>query len=225
MSLYEKHRRTSMVENKGKNDSSDFSGKVANALEGLFESVALTRKQHFVENPTKRPTPQDVDSIVKGYSNQNAIIAGAANLIPGPWGMLVAVPELIAIIRNQIQMIYDLGVAHGKEANLNSNLLLGIFSTVVGEGVIGLVSVKGSKLLVKKASLQVIQKIIWWLGGNISQKLLKQFISKWLPIIGAGVMAVWARQSTISMGEKASKMLAMDIVVSEEEVSEAEIPS
>jgi len=214
-----------MTENRRENNPSDFSDKIANALEGIFESVALTRKQHFVENPTKRPNPQDIDSIIKGYSNQNALIAGAANLIPGPWGMLVTIPELVAIIRNQIQMVYDLGVAHGKEANLNANLLIGIFSTVLGGGAIGLVSVKGSQLLVKKASVKVVQKIVWWLGGNISQKLLKRFIAKWLPLAGAVAMAVWARQSTISMGEKASEMLAMNIVISDEEVSEDDIPS
>jgi uncharacterized protein (DUF697 family) len=214
-----------MTENKVKSDSADFSNKIANALEGVFESVALTRKQHFIENPTKRPTPQDIDSIVKGYSNQNALIAGATNLIPGPLGMLATVPELVAIIRNQIQMIYDLGVSHGKESSLNSTLLLGLFSTVLGEGAIGLVAIKGKQLLVKKASVQVIQKVVFWLGGTISQKLLKRFIAKWLPVVGAAAMAIWARQSTMSMGEKASKMLAMDIVNVEEGVSEDDIPS
>lgn len=211
-----------MTEN---NNTNDFATKFANALEGIFESVALTRRQHFVENPTNRPSPQDIDSIIKRYSNQNAVIAGAANLIPGPWGMLATVPELVAIIRNQIQMIYDLGVAQGQEASLSPNLLLGVFSTVLGEGAIGLVTVKGGQLLVKKASLQVIQKIIFWLGGNISQKLLKRFFAKWLPIGGAAAMAIWSRQSTMSMGEKASKMLAMNIVASEEKVSEYDIPS
>jgi uncharacterized protein (DUF697 family) len=214
-----------MTENKVKSDSDEFSNKIANALEGIFESVALTRKQHFIENPTKRPTPQDIDSIVKGYSNQNALIAGATNLIPGPLGMLATVPELVAIIRNQIQMIYDLGVSHGKESSLNSTLLLGLFSTVLGEGAIGLVAIKGKQLLVKKASVQVIQKVVFWLGGTISQKLLKRFIAKWLPVVGAAAMAIWARQSTMSMGEKASKMLAMDIVNVEEGVSEDDIPS
>lgn len=214
-----------MTANKAKSDVNDFSNKIADALEGVFESVALTRKQHFIENPTKRPTSQDIDSIVKIYSNQNALIAGATNLIPGPLGMLATLPELIAIIRNQIQMIYDLGVAHGKESNLNATLLLGLFSTVMGEGAIGLVTIKGKQLLVKKASVQVIQKVVFWLGGTISQKLLKQFIAKWLPLVGAAAMAIWARQSTINMGKKASEMLSMDIVTSEEGVSEDNIPS
>lgn len=214
-----------MATNKAESDANDFSNKIANALEGIFESVALTRKQHFIENPIKRPTPQDIDSIVKSYSNQNALIAGATNLIPGPLGMLATLPELVAIIRNQIQMIYDLGVAYGKESNLNATLLLALFSTVMGEGAIGLVAIKGKQLLVKKASVRVIQKVIFWLGGSISQKLLKRFIAKWLPVVGAAAMAIWARQSTIDMGKKASEMLAMDIVTSEETVSEDDIPS
>ena len=206
-------------------NSNDFTTQVANALEGMFEGVALTRKQHFIDNPTKRPSRQDLDKIVKGYANQNAVIAGAANLIPGPWGMLAVIPEMVAIIRNQIQMIYDLGVAHGKEANLSSELLLGVFSTVLGGGAIGLVTVKGSQLLIKRASLQVIQKIIFWLGGNISQKLLKRFVAKWLPIVGVAAMVLWSRQSTIEMGEKAAKLLAMTIVDSEEEIDIEDIPS
>jgi ABC-type Fe3+-siderophore transport system permease subunit len=205
-------------------NTNDFATQFANALEGIFESVALTRKQHFIQNPTKRPSQQDIDSIVKGYANQNAVIAGAANLIPGPWGMLATIPEMVAVIRNQIQMIYDLGVAHGKEANLSSDLLLGIFSTVLGGGAIGLVTVKGSQLLLKRASVQVLQKIIFWLGGSISQKLLRRFVAKWLPILGVAAMVLWSRQSTIEMGEKASKMLAMSIVNSDEEVNITDIP-
>ena len=182
-----------MVEDRNKDRFGDFSSKISSALEGIFESVDLTRRQHFIENPDKKPTQQDITSIIKSYSNQNALIAGSANLVPGPWGMLVTVPEVITIIRNQIQMIYDLGVAHGKESSLNASLLLGIFSTVLGGSTISLVSVKGGQLLVKKASVRVIQKIIWRLGGTISQKVLKRFISKWLPIVGAGAMAIMGK--------------------------------
>jgi hypothetical protein len=44
-------------------NNNDFATKFANALEGMFESVALTRKQHFIDNPAKRPSQQDIDSL------------------------------------------------------------------------------------------------------------------------------------------------------------------
>jgi len=184
--------------------------RIARALEDAFESVALTRRAHFERNP--RPTRSDVDGIIRSYANQNALVAGGANLVPGPWGALAIVPELTLILRNQIQMIYDLGVAHGKEAHLDSRFLLAVFATVVGGGAVGLLTVKGSQVLVKRASLRVLQRIIAWLGGRITQRVLRQFIAKWLPVVGAAAMAVWARQQTVGMGRKTAEIMALDVV-------------
>lgn len=188
-----------------------FTRKVSEYLEGAFESVQLTRRQHFAENPGKRPSRGDVDGIITSYANQNALVAGAANLVPGPWGALTILPEITLVIRNQIQMIYDLGVAHGKEAHLTSHTLLAIFSTTMGGGAISLAAVQGGKLLVKRASLRVIQQIIKWLGGKIAQRVLRGLIARWVPVIGAAAMAVWARQSTKKMGQDASALLAKEI--------------
>lgn len=181
--------------------------KISEYLEGAFDAVALTRRQHFEANPNARPPKADIDRIISRYANQNALVAGAANLVPGPWGALTIVPEITLILRNQIQMIYDLGVAHGKEAQLNARLLLAIFYTVTGGGAISLAAVKGGQLLIRRASLRVIQRIIVWLGGQITQRALKAFLAHWVPIVGAGAMALWARQSTVSMGRQASKLL------------------
>jgi uncharacterized protein (DUF697 family) len=187
------------------------SSKLASYLEGAFDSVALTRKQHFKE--ARRPNPDDIDSIITMYANQNALVAGAANLIPGPFGALAILPEITAIIRNQIQMVYDIGVAHGKDEHLDGNLLLVIFTTVTGGGAISLATVKGGQLIVRRASLQVIQKLVVWLGGKITQRALKALLSKWVPVVGAAAMALWARQTTVAMGQKAAEMFEKEVVI------------
>lgn len=187
--------------------------KIQYYLEGAFDSVATSRKQHYEANPGERPTKQDVDDLIHKCANTNALIAGAANLIPGPWGALAILPEITMVIRNQIRLIYDLGVAHGKESKLTAELLLGVFATVSGGGAISLATVRGGQLLVRRASLRVMQQIIEWLGGKIAQRILKAFVAKWFPVVGAAAMALWARQSTIQLGEKATKMLRREIVV------------
>lgn len=199
-----------------KEDEGKVARKLSEWLEGAFESVALTRKAHFQANPRERPAAHDIDAIIRGYSNQNFVIAGAANLVPGPLGMLAVLPELTLVIRNQIQMIYDLGVAHGKETQLNSRLLLAIFATVAGGGAIGLAAVHGGRLVVKRAALRVVQQIIVWLGGKITQRALRSLLAKWVPLVGAAAMALWARQSTDSMGREAVKLLKLDIVEDDE---------
>ncbi len=83
-------------------ERSVISRKLAQYLEGAFESVLLTRREHFAGGKSVRPSQGDIDGIIKSYANQNAVIAGAANLIPGPWGALTIVPEITLIIRNQI---------------------------------------------------------------------------------------------------------------------------
>lgn len=200
------------------------STQLASVLEGAFEHTALTRRQHFIDHPTQRPTAAQVEDVISRYANQNFLIAGAANLVPGPLGMLAVIPELTLIIRNQIQMIYDLGVAHGKEAHLTPTTLLGVFASVLGGGAISLASVQGGRLLIRRASLRVIQKIIQWLGGKITQRLLKQLIAKWLPIAGAVIIATWARQSTVELGRRASDLLKHDIQHSDDELREDELP-
>lgn len=192
--------------------------KIAEWLEGAFESVALTRRQHFLENPGKRPSQTDVAGIIKTAGNMNFAIAGAANLIPGPFGALAVVPELTFVIRNQIQMIYDLGVAHGKESQLSPKLLMAMFATVAGGGAIGFAAVRGGQVIVKRASLRVVQRIVAWLGGKIAQRALRALFAKWVPVLGAAAMALWARQSTIAMGRAAADLMGKEIVESDEEV-------
>lgn len=185
--------------------------KLSAFLENAFDSMALTRRNHYLHNPHERPTPADVDRIIASTANQNAIIAGACAMAPGPWGALTIVPEMIAVIRNQIQMVYDLGVAYGKEAHLNGPLLLAIFATATGGGAISLATVKGGQLVVKRASLRVLQRVIAWLGGKITQRALRAFLSRWVPFVGAAAMALWARQSTVAIGRKAADLLRREI--------------
>lgn len=63
------------------------------------------------------PTISSIESIIDKYSYLNASISGGAGLIPGPFGMAAAVPEIVSIIRNQIAMTADIARAYGyKEA-------------------------------------------------------------------------------------------------------------
>ena len=198
--------------------------KIATILEEAIDHTITSRKTYFEQHPDKRPSALDLDKIINTYATQNFVIAGASNLIPGPLGMLAALPELTLILRNQLQMIYDLSVAHGKQQDMNQYALLGIFASALGEGAVALASIEGRNLLIKRASLKVVQRLLQWLGTKISQKLLKHLLAKWVPIAGAVVMATWSRQSTIDLGQRAEKMLRYDITFSQDDFDEEDIP-
>jgi uncharacterized protein (DUF697 family) len=160
-----------------------------------------------------RPSVNEADAIVASYANQNGLIAGAANLVPGPLGTLAVLPELTLITRNQIQMVYDLGVAHGKEAQLTPEVLLAVVASAMDDGTAkSILAVQGGKLVIKQLSVKTFQKAILWIAKKTAQKVLKAIVAKYVPLLGAAAMALWARQATMSMGRKASALLASDIV-------------
>lgn len=190
--------------------------KLAEKMMGVFELVISDRSGYFAKNPDKIPDKKSVPSIINSYSVTNAAISGGASLIPGPWGMIAVIPEIAAVIRNQLAMIYDIGMAYGKSKVLNKELLAGILITAMGASAGSLLIMQGSKVLVKRVALRVFQSIIALLAGKITQQALKSTISKWLPIVGPAAMAVWSNYLTQQVGKKAIEILEKEIVLSEE---------
>lgn len=196
--------------------------KVTENLNDMFDQVIADRKKHYVENPREIPQRADVDDLINRWANTNALVAGAASLIPGPWGMLAAIPEIITVIRNQTKMIFDICIALGKHKHVSRELLVGILLSSMGSGGGSLIAVQGGKLLVRRASLRVMQKIIAMLGGKVTQQLLKSMVGKWLPVVGAAAMAAWARYTTKKLGEQACELLSNEIVDAGEAIDESD---
>ncbi len=201
--------KTNEIENKAQ---SQLSEKIFN----LFDSVIAEREKHFQEHPTK-PDITKVEDIISKYANYNFGISGGIGLIPGPLGMIAAVPEIAMIIRNQFAMIYDIGHAYGKAKVMNKELMAGIFLASLGTKGIGVLTMHGSKIFVKRASLRVFQKMVQVLGGKILQRAARAMITKWLPIVGAAAMAVWSRYTTKELGNYAIKILEREIIQKEDE--------
>ena len=194
--------------------------KLAEKMMGVFELVVSDRSGHFAKHPDKIPDKKSVPSIINSYSITNAAISGGASLVPGPWGMVAVIPEIAAVIRNQLAMIYDVGMAYGKSQVLTKELLAGILITAMGSSAGSLLIMQGSKVLVKRVALRAFQRIIVILAGKVTQQALKSAISKWLPGVGAAAMAIWSNYLTRQVGKKAIEIFEKEIVLSEEVVEE-----
>ena len=131
---------------------------------GLFESVMQERKVVHRSDPSL--AQQSADSIIGSYSNMNAVISGTVGLIPGPMGMLAVVPEILKIMHNQISMVYDIGASYGKETVITKEVLLGVVIGATGTGAASLLVMKGSTILVKRATLSTFQRVIAQLSGR-----------------------------------------------------------
>ncbi len=203
------------TEDKGKTEvKNTFQKKLAEKMMGIFELVVSDRSGYFAKNPDKIPDNKSVPSIINSYSAINAALSGGLNLVPGPWGMVAVIPEIVAVIRNQLAMIYDIGMAYEKNKVLNKELLAGVLISALGSGTGSLLVMKGSQVLVRRVALQTFQKVIAMLAGKITQQALKSAISKWLPGVGAVVMAVWSNILTQQVGKKAVEIFEKEITLS-----------
>jgi hypothetical protein len=186
---------------------------LADKLMGAFDFVLTGRSKYYSENPDKVPPTSAIPTIVNDYATKNMALSAGISLIPGPWGMAAAIPEVALLIRNQLAMIYDIGAAHGKSKVLNKELLAGVFLTAMGVGAGGLLVMQGGKVLVRRVALRVFQRVVMLLAGKVTQQLLKSIVSKWVPIIGAAAMGAWANYSTRQIGRKAAEILAKPIEI------------
>lgn len=211
------------VEDESKEVANTLQNKLAEKMMGVFELVVSDRSGHFAKHPDKIPDKKSVPSIINSYSITNAAISGGASLVPGPWGMVAVIPEIATVIRNQLAMIYDVGMAYGKGKVLTKELLAGVLITAVGASAGSLLVMHGSKVLVRRVALRAFQKIIVILAGRITQQALKSAISKWLPGVGAAAMAVWSNYFTRQVGKKAVEIFEKEIVLSEEVIDEVPV--
>lgn len=189
-------------------------------IQEVLYSTVQGRKEAYEKGTVKAINRANIFELIAKTSNTNAAISGAVGMIPGPWGMAAAVPEIVLIIKNQMRMIYDIGMAQGKSTkDMTPELILGVFVSSTGSAAVGVLSMQGSKILVKRSSLRVIQKVIAILGGRVTQQVAKSAVAKWIPIAGAVAMAAWSKISTKKLGDKALEIFSKEIVYEGEEIN------
>lgn len=102
-------------------------------------------------------------------------------------------------------------MALGKDDVLSRELLLGMTMSATGAGTIGLLTMHGCKVLVRRTSLRVFQRFVSLFAGKVTQQLVKSMIAKWLPFLGAGAMAAWTRYTTVAVGRRARDLLSLPV--------------
>lgn len=182
-------------------------------LQNAISSVIVSKQADWEKGGV--PTISSIESIIDKYSYLNASISGGAGLIPGPFGMAAAVPEIVSIIRNQIAMTADIARAYGYKEPPKEIIIEALFAAS-GNIATGLIVIQGQKLIVKRASLSVLQKLIQILGGKITQQALKSMAAKWIPLAGATAMAAWSKYSTNKIGKKVKELFSKEIAFDED---------
>ena len=112
--------------------SKKMEAQITEKLESAFESVVNQKNEFYQSNPEKIPEIGSVGKLISSAALTNSAVSGGASLIPGPYGMLAVIPEIILVTRNQISLIYDIAAAHGKKDLMTKELAAMVFVSALG---------------------------------------------------------------------------------------------
>ncbi|MDD2382903.1 MAG: TerB family tellurite resistance protein [Sulfurospirillaceae bacterium] len=196
--------------------------KLSQGLSDAVEKVSNERETYYKNH--SNPSKNEISQIIQSYGNKNAVISGGAGMIPGPWGMAASIPEIVAVIKNQMSMIYDVAKAHGHQ-KVEKELIIAVLFGAVGNAATSLIVVHGQKIMVKKVGARALQNIIKILGGKVTQQMAKSMAAKWVPFAGAIAMATWSKYSTHQIGNKAIEVFSRSIEFENDEMLEVSAPN
>ena len=176
----------------------ELGSKIAEAIRNLVSEVPASNEL-TVTNPKTR-----AEHLAEAAAWKSAVIAGSLAIVPGPIGILTIIPALGEIWRIQRQLVSDIAACYGQSATLTPTVMMYCLfrhgsATVFKETVVQL----GGRLLVKEASLRVVQRIIEKVSINITQRVIGQFISRWLPLLGSAAIGAYTYHDTKKVGANA----------------------
>lgn len=171
-------------------------GALAEKLAGAFALVIEQKAAYYQEHPGCQHAVADLESLIQSVARTNAGISAGSNLVPGPWGMLAVVPEVILVTRNQIGLVYDIAMAYDRKDLLDQKNLGKLMALGLGAD--------SNEL----STEDLFEKCIAQIGSMLAQRLLKSALSKWLPVVGAAAMATSSHLMTRQIGLHAKEYLA-----------------
>jgi uncharacterized protein (DUF697 family) len=187
------------------------SSAVDKLTEGLMDLVMWvpTSTEVVVDDPHARSL-----ALLHKAAKKSAGISGTAALVPGPLGMLTLIPDLLAIWSVQAQLVADIAAIHGKTGTLSKEQMIWcMFKHSMAHFGSDLVVQAGERFIVRKQTVQFIQKIIGKLGVKIAKRLLSKTVARYLPLVGAAAVAQYAYVDTKQVGLAAMTLFSKQITI------------
>ena len=157
---------------------------------------------------------QRAQVIARAAARKAAVTAGSLALPPGPLGWLTVLPELVAVWKLQTQMVADIAGIYGNKAELTrEQMIYCLFRHTAAQAVRDLVVRIGERYLVRHVSVRAFQGIARKVGVTITQQAIGKGVSRWLPIVGAVGVGVYAYYDTSQVARTAIALFEREIEI------------
>jgi hypothetical protein len=197
-------------------DANDRGGEISlptqNPLLRALENLALNipgSTEPVSVNPRKRAA-----EIVRIAGFKAGAMSATLALPPGPAGMLTVIPDLVKVWQIQQQMVADVAACFGKSSQLNRQMMVYcLFRHGAAMLVRDVVARVGQRMIVKQASMRVIQQTLRKIGIHVTQKALGSTLSRWLPAVGPILIGGYSLVDTRMVGKTAIDAFSREIEI------------
>ncbi|HTD28166.1 MAG TPA: hypothetical protein VK660_02130 [Xanthomonadaceae bacterium] len=163
-----------------------------------------------VENASMAPEARAI-AIADTAARKTALVAGALALPPGPLGWLTVLPELYAIWKIQAQMVADIAGTYGRRWQLTrEQMLYCLFRHTAAQAFRDIAVQVGERWLVQAASLASVRAVARRVGVRLTERGIGRGVARWLPVIGAMGVGVYAWYDTRHVARTAIGLFAME---------------
>lgn len=182
--------------------------RIATALVGVIGRVPSSK-----EMATSTPRTRARALALKASSHA-ALVLGTLALPPGPLGIITILPDLRTIWTIQRQLVSDIAAAYGKTAQLGrEQMIYCLFKHAASQAVKDLVVRVGERLLVRRATVSVMRRVLRRVGIAVTERGVGRAVSRWLPLVGAVGIGVYAFYDTAYVGKTAMAFFEHEIVL------------
>lgn len=187
---------------------------MANAIFDLVLHVP-TSTESTLQNPVAR-----AQEVSRAAARKASLVSGSMALPPGFLGWLTVLPELYGVWKLQAQMVSDIASIYGKQSTLGrEQMLYCLFKHVSAQLFRDVVVRVGERVVVREASLKVLQSIAQQVGVKVSQAVLGKSVSRFVPLIGAIGVGAYAYFDTLQVAKNAVELFEREMIIEAEPVS------
>jgi hypothetical protein len=175
------------------------------------------------EEPTNAVPDARARELARNAAIKAAALSGGLALPPGPLGLLTIIPDLVGIWKIQAQMVADMAGAFGQQAYLSrEQMLYCLFRHAAAQAMRDIVVRVGERVLVRRASLDVAQRVLRRVGVRLTQRLTGAALARWLPIVGALGVGAYAYYDTGRVAETAIDLFRREIALDDAPIAVAD---
>lgn len=150
-----------------------------------------------------------VDDFIDEAAARAFKISTALGLIPGPIGFAGILPEVVALTRLQINLIYRVARCYGKVETVNTEIVLLILANAMGvAGGETLIRKAGMALVIRSANTGVMRALARRIGIHVIDAAVGKAIGRWIPVATAPLFGYFSRSLTRKIGREAKRILS-----------------